>query len=365
MITIPILPVGKEVADPLNYPMELIVKPTEQCNFKCTFCSSTYISDDHFQLLDLERIYAFLLRYPNTRTIIVNGGDPLMVKPEYYWKLIAFLDEHDMPATIAFTSNLWPFYKKPEMWTELLRHPRLGVTTSFNYGETRRITETRVFTEEDFWNVSNAFLDKIGYRPDFISVITEENEDTAVDNVWLAKEMNVECKLNYGLASGDQSVPYQLSKIYETYLEVYNLGLTEWEYNTKQLVKRLSAGNTTCPQSRSCDKYIRAMNPGGDYYSCGAFADDRDVPIDYNAEIFEGKHFQPLQERGDLWSLKAECLGCPMFEICNGCRKTIKDMKEHKMVEDHCKLMKKLAPEIIRINFKDQPVEMKRQLALV
>jgi L-lysine 2,3-aminomutase len=67
--------------------MDLIIKPTEKCNFKCTFCSSTNITDDHSSLLDLKYIYRFLKRFPETNTIIVNGGDPLMVQPEYYWEL--------------------------------------------------------------------------------------------------------------------------------------------------------------------------------------------------------------------------------------------------------------------------------------
>jgi molybdenum cofactor biosynthesis enzyme MoaA len=25
--------------------MELIIKPTEKCNFKCTFCSSTHLTE--------------------------------------------------------------------------------------------------------------------------------------------------------------------------------------------------------------------------------------------------------------------------------------------------------------------------------
>jgi len=361
MKTIPIFP----KITPSNLPMELIVRITERCNFKCTFCSSTYITEDKTMELDIERVFAFLHRYPNTSTIIVNGGDPLMVKPDYYWKLIEFLDNNNMRSSISFTSNLWAFFKKPAMWADLFKHPRMGITTSFNYGDTRRITETRIFTETDFWKISDKMLDVVGYRPDFISVITQENENTAIDNVYLAKKMGVECKLNLGLASGDQSVPYQLSKIYAMYLEVYKLGLMPWEYNTKQMVRRLSEGSTTCPQSRDCDKHIRALNPGGDYYSCGAFADDFDKQIDFNREVYGGEHFLPLSTDGDLWCLKNDCLTCPMFNICNGCRKTVKDMKQHNMVEQHCKLMKTLAPDILRINFANQPEQLKKELARV
>ncbi len=72
--------------------MDLIIKPTERCNFKCTFCSSTHITEDKSLELDLEYVYTFLKRYPETKTIIVNGGDPLMMDPSYYWKIIEHLE---------------------------------------------------------------------------------------------------------------------------------------------------------------------------------------------------------------------------------------------------------------------------------
>lgn len=333
-----------------NSPMELIIKPTEVCNFACTFCSSTMISNDHYKILDIEYIFDFLRKFPLTNTLIINGGDPLMIKPKYYNDIIEFLDTHNLPATISFTSNLWAFYKNPTPWIDIFKNPRVGVITSFNFGDTRRITSDRVFTLDDFWKVSNKFTDLIGYRPDFISVITDDNEDTALDNVRLAQEMGVECKLNYGMASGDLSQSYQLSKIYKIYIDVYNAGLTDWEYNTKQLVNRLYGGSTTCPQSRNCDGGIRAINPGGDYYSCGAFGDDGDKSISFDDELSRDVIHHPLSTDLDLDALKIECYTCPMFKICNGCRKTIKDMKNENIVEVHCTLMKTLSSEIIQIN---------------
>lgn len=303
-------------------------------------------------MLDLKYVFEFLDRFPNTTTIIVNGGDPLMVKPDYYWKIIDYLDEHNMDTTISFTTNLWAFYKKPEMWEELFKHPRMGVGTSFNYGDTRRVTKDQVYTDIMFWEVSNLFLERIGYRPDFISVITEENEDTALDNVRLAKKMGVECKLNYAMASGDQSKPYMLAKIYKIYLDVYKAGLAEWEFNTKQMLKRLKDDSTLCPQTRTCDSNIRAFNPGGDYYSCGAFGDDQEYPVNFYKEMNQAEIERPLHNSIELHSLKDECYSCPMFRICNGCYKTVKDLKRHEMVEDHCSLMKTLAPEIIELNEK-------------
>jgi len=330
--------------------MELIVKPTEKCNFKCTFCSSTNLVDDKASLLDLDKIFQFLKRFPKTQTIIVNGGDPLMVTPDYYWKLIKYLDDHDLETSISFTTNLWDFYIRPDKWIELFRHPRMGIATSFHYGETRRISKDRVFKEEDFWNISNLFLEKIGYRPDFISVISDENEKDAIRNVELAKQMGVECKLNYAMASGDEKNPYLLSKIYKIYLDIIDKDLADWEFNTKQLKRRLYQGATACPQNRNCDSTIRCLQPEGDYYSCGAFGDDKEFPIDFEAEMNSDKIERPLSKNIEIASLKEECFSCPMFQICNGCKKTVKDLKKANLIENHCVGMKKLSSKIVSIN---------------
>jgi radical SAM protein with 4Fe4S-binding SPASM domain len=163
--------------------------------------------------------------------------------------------------------------------------------------------------------------------------------------------MGVECKLNYAMASGIQSKPYQLSKIYKTYVDVYKEGLWEWEYNTKQLMMRLSGRANSCPQNRNCDAGIRSLNPEGDYYSCGSIGDDREYPINFHKEVIEnGPIDLRLKREPELQSLKMECYSCNLFEICNGCRKTIKDMKVHNMVDDHCALMKTLEEDILRIN---------------
>jgi radical SAM protein with 4Fe4S-binding SPASM domain len=337
----------------------LIIKPTEKCNFKCTFCSSTQISDDVTDIVELTDIRRFLERYPETNTIIVNGGDPLMMPIEYYWDLIAILDELEMDTSISFTSNLWPFYKNPKKWAPLFNHPRMGITTSFQYGAGRLKGDYTPFTEKEFWAVSDTMLEWVGYRPDFISVIDESSRDTAIDNVRLAKKMGVECKLNYAVASGpikqtkigtmgNADSHYLLADAYEMYLEVFQLGLTEWEYNTKQMANVLGSQNVTCPLLRDCDTGIRSMQPSGDYYSCGSFGDDSEYPINFEAEM-SGDFHRPLLVP-ELESMKQACYSCPMFRICNGCKKTIRDTKKSGRVESHCFKMKQLAPALLELN---------------
>jgi radical SAM protein with 4Fe4S-binding SPASM domain len=330
--------------------MDLIVKPTELCNFKCTFCSSSKITEnDNTAQLDLLKIFRFLDRYPDTQTIIVNGGDPLMMDPKYYMDIIEFLDKNNYPASISLTTNLWPFYKKPEKWLEVFQHPRVGIATSFQYGGGRLKGDFTEFTEEDFWKCSDAVLKYCGYRPGFIAVIVEENEDTVIKTVELAKKMDVVCKVNYAMASGSQSAPYVKGKMYKHYVDIWRAGLADWEHNTQTMMKKLKGHATICPVNRDCDAGIRTLQPEGDYYSCGAFGDDMDKAIDFEREM-AGEFFTPLREDIHLNNLKESCFTCPMFQICNGCRKTVKDLKEHNLVEEHCLSMKSIAADIIEAN---------------
>ena len=330
--------------------MDLIVKPTELCNFKCTFCSSSKITEnDNTAQLDLLKIFRFLDRYPDTQTIIVNGGDPLMMDPKYYMDIIEFLDRNNYPASISLTTNLWPFYKKPEKWLEVFQHPRVGIATSFQYGGGRLKGDFTEFTEEDFWKCSDAVLKYCGYRPGFIAVIVEENEDTVIKTVELAKKMDVVCKVNYAMASGSQSAPYVKGKMYKHYVDIWKAGLADWEHNTQTMMKKLKGHATVCPVNRDCDAGIRTLQPEGDYYSCGAFGDDMDKAIDFEREM-AGEFFTPLREDIHLNNLKESCFTCPLFQICNGCRKTVKDLKEHNLVEEHCLSMKSIAADIIEAN---------------
>lgn len=321
--------------------MELIIKPTVKCDFACTFCSSPNLSKDKTDTLSLSSIKDFLLKHPDTNTIIVNGGDPLMLSPTYYFDIIELLEELGMETSLSFTTNLNNFFLFPDKWVELFKHPRVGVTTSFNYGDGRRKSKNEVYTVDDFKASSDLFLDRIGYRPDFISVITKDNIDTALDNVYLAKELDVECKLNYVLCSGKSKDTIPLYKIYSIYLDIIKLGLEKYEYNSKQLLQIMDEDHTTCPLNRNCDEHIRTLHPDGKEYWCGAFADDGLYEINETRDSEVGLDFMDR-------FIKSDCLTCEMFEICNGCYKKISDIRLGD-IEEHCVGMLSIKEEILNL----------------
>lgn len=340
--------------------MELIIKPTQRCNFKCTFCSSTEIakSNKNIDDLDHEKIIAFLKRYPETKHIIINGGDPLMMSPDYYHEILNYLDEHNMATEVSFVTNLWDYYHNPHKWSDLFKRKNVKVCTSFNLGNTRKITATKVLTKNLFLDIVNKFSKDIGYTPQFIAVITEENVNEAIDTVQVAKELGVTCSLNYAFASGREGVCFPIGKMYNIYLDIWEQGLAEYENQTRQMLKRLQGDETTsCPQNRSCDEGIRNLQPDSDsgynYGSCGSFGDDQEYGIDFEKEM-AGEFFKPLQSSFELQYQKEECLSCPNFNICNGCYKTVRDLKKSNLVEESCAEMKRFRKRAIDLGLTEK-----------
>lgn len=330
--------------------MVLIIKPTEACNFSCTFCSSSYLVDNKKSKLHLEKIYQFLERYPLTNTIFVVGGDPLMMPPSYYYRLLEHIEEKGYNTSLSLTTNLWDFYKKPQKWFDLFSHPKIEIGTSFQYGEGRQISPGVVFTEEKFREVYAKFKQ---YFPEkdlcFLAVINEENEHLAMNHVYLAKDMNIQCRLVYANMSGRSGKPYPLSKMYKIYLQIWKEGLAEYEQTSISISEKIFGLEGSCPLSRNCDHWMRSLNADGKYFSCGPLNDDLDVKneIDFESEVVKGEKFYlPLQTRTELQYLKEECITCEMFQVCNGCRKHIKDLKNSNMVEEHCSLMKSLISDL-------------------
>lgn len=328
---------------------DLIIKPTELCNFKCSFCSSNQIADKHNQILNIELIKKFLLNH-DTGTIIVNGGDPLMVSPSYYFELLDFMQKHNIKAELSFTTNLWDFWLHPAKWVSLFRHPQVAIGTSFQYGDGRYKGDGSAFTDNDFIKIFYLFKELVGYKLSFIGVITEKTEPYILKTVQLAKTLGTICKLNPAVQSGKALHYYPLYKAYEQYYKIYQTGLAKYEFNTLEIAKMLRKEHTICPYLIDCYKTIRALAPNGTYHTCGSFNDDSKINLTLYNKTYNLEQYPENEIQKDFFTLKNECLGCDYFMLCNHCKKRIRDIKCANKVEEHCKHMQRIAPLLLEMS---------------
>ena len=332
--------------------IDLIIKPTQACNFKCTFCSSNKIADSAHSILDLNVLFNFM-ENNEVKELIINGGDPLMMPPKYYYDILNFIDKKSMNTHLSFTTNLWDFYKHPSKWEDLFKKSNVGVCTSFQYGNERRIANGEVFTESMFIDIFNMFKEKIGYKLNFISVITEENEGMVLDTVKLAQKLGTECKINPAVMSGRSLSFYPLYKAYEKYLDITENGLGSYEKNCIEIKKMLKEESTICPLTRNCYENIRCLNPDNVMHSCGCFNDDHLILKESGKKTYclsgDDTIYKKEELKNDFKFLKSECLCCNMFKLCNSCYKRISDIKTSGTTDIHCKNMKALEDRIKKI----------------
>lgn len=132
--------------------MELIIKPTAVCNFKCTFCTASKLSINHTPDKVPEQLKELILKLkPND--LIFTGGEPTMCSPKYYEEILELSD-----AKVSLTSNLKNFYMHPDDWTPLSTprpayySRRMSYLLLCRYLSTMYSTTTLYFPKETLYN---------------------------------------------------------------------------------------------------------------------------------------------------------------------------------------------------------------------
>lgn len=317
--------------------MELIIKPTGKCNFNCTFCSANLLNIKHStNVSDKLKETIDILKPDN---IIFTGGDPLMVSPDYYKEILSLGDY-----SISFTTNLKDFYLNSDKWIELFKNERVGIGTSFQYGIGRKWDKNTIYTEEMFINVMNKFNNLVGYMPPFISIISEDNEDKALDHLYLAKKLGTKCKLNPLLPLGLSKTFYPLYKIIDIWFQIYDLGLEKYWDNKIQFYN----GGCNFNTNMRCESSIRTfwLNDKEEiqYGNCEDSASDgMRIPLETSKPLCTEKKLDINNV------INNRCLYCPLSRLCNSC-KTLQKM--NKMTENHCDEMLKRMSKIQNLGWK-------------
>lgn len=315
--------------------MELIIKPTGVCNFACNFCMTNKLSQSikHLEHVPNELRKQIDILKPDA--IIINGGDPLLVGKDFYYEL---LDSSD--CIIDIITNLKDFYNRPDYWLPLFKHERITVTTSFQYGSGRKWDIDTIYDEDRFLEVMNMFNEKIGYMPMFISVITSENDNKALDHLRLAKRLNTICKINPCLPLGIATEAYPKWKMVDIWLEAEKLGLSDVMNADIQFYNGGCSFNTKLLCASTIRVWWMDVNDKVHYSSCDNCSTLGDsIELDTVRPTLKQMKLDPQQ-----FINKEKCLQCKLCRFCNACKANREAAKLH---PTYCCEMKKRIDKII------------------
>lgn len=289
--------------------MFLLIKPTSKCNFNCNFCSAKNLHIKHSNKIP-EKIKE-RIKVLNPDWIVITGGDPLMVSPDYYYELLSLTT-----CEISLTTNLKGFYLNPDKWINLFKNPRISICTSFQYGTGRLWDKNTPYTEDLFKKVMLLFKEKVGYMPSFISVITRENETRALDHLYLAKELNTQCRLNGVFSFGASKEYYPRYKMVDLWLKIKELGLEKYYMENNFF----EAGTCNLNTNLLCTSTIRACwlkeDNNLEYGTCEDLLVEgySKIPLEESKPIPKSEEI-PYQ---DL--INDKCLSCELCRFCNACK---------------------------------------------
>ena len=311
--------------------MELVIRVTGKCNFDCSFCSASTLDIAHPENGVPDQIKD-VINTIKPHLIIISGGEPLLVGPEY------FLELYDIAkCKISITTNLKDFYYNPEKWRKVFTHDHIGIVTSFNYGDTRLWDSNTVYTEDRFIEIYNMYYEMTGKSLPFIAVIDESNEHLVIEHAKLAKRLNTCVRINNATKQGRQTVTYPRYKLFQKYFEIIDAGLAEYEVYCKY------QEFSKCPMNTSmiCKSCIRTCYVDSNnilhYYDCCESLGGENL-IDFKNDYRIPTAVYPSIND----HINENCACCELFAICNGCSSQKKEYPP-----EHCQEMLKLKDKFI------------------
>jgi sulfatase maturation enzyme AslB (radical SAM superfamily) len=316
--------------------MNLIIRVTGKCNFDCTFCSAGSLNIMH-PINGVPDQIKDVIETIRPSTIIISGGEPLLVGPDYYYELLEISNKYHK-CGISITSNLKEFYYHPDDWVDLFKNDQIGVVTSFNYGYSRRWDKNTVYNDKKFIEIFNLFKEKVGKTPMFIAVIDRSNEDTVLQTVKLAKELGTYVRLNNATKQGRCGSTYPRYKIFQKYIEIMEAGYEDYELYCR------GRDFISCPMNAQflCKSSIRTCyvdtNNVLHYYDCCESEVEHLLDYHNDSNRIQCSEYPSINEH-----VTKKCITCELFPLCNGCAS-----QRSQYPPEHCAEMQKLKPKLIQ-----------------
>lgn len=262
----------------------VIAKPTKDCNADCTYCASPPDREQKWSLDDFKLMFRRLAPMLSEEAVIIwHGGEPMLMGPQFYWDAYEYARSIKPKIKFSMQSNLL-LYRKKE-WKELFEQVMESrLSTSFDPDEQFRTVggSTKRYSRQFHRKIEEILND--GFRPLVIGTYTEETADLAEEmyeksKVYGDKAFDVRYNYRYpagreageGVAIEPETYGNMLIKVYNKWIrEVPGFSITPLD---QMLKKCLGISMGQCPWTRKCGGAFISIEPNGDVYNCGEFAD--------------------------------------------------------------------------------------------
>lgn len=262
----------------------VIAKPTKACNADCSYCSAPPDDESAWTIDEFKLMFDRLEdKLADNAFIIWHGGEPLLMKPEFYEQAYEYAKSKKPGIRFSVQTNILLY--KSSRWKKVFQDVFKGsVSTSFDPDEQSRTIKgnTEVYSRTFFQKLDELIGD--GFHPLIIGTYTNETIQYAHRMYDLAQKAGpnyFDIRYNYRYPAGraantDPAISPEnygdmLLTLWDRWVtDAPNFLVTPLD---QMLRKVLGENLAQCPWTRKCGGTFLSIEPNGDLYNCGEFAD--------------------------------------------------------------------------------------------
>jgi radical SAM protein with 4Fe4S-binding SPASM domain len=262
----------------------VIAKPTKACNADCSYCSSPPDDANSWTIEDFKLIFDRVSGNLSEECYwIWHGGEPMLQGADFYRQAYSYAIKTKPNIKFSMQTNILLY--KSKLWKDIFKNIFEGrVSTSFDPDvNLRTIKGDAEKYERQFKKKLSELLDD-GFEPLVISVFNQKNAEKMQEMYdWAnsSRGRTFHIRFNYQYPAGRAS---ELGDIMspETYgtqlLSIYNKWIIDRPAfdvvpMSQMMVKVIGKDVNQCPWTNSCGGKFLSIEPNGDLYNCGDFAD--------------------------------------------------------------------------------------------
>lgn len=312
----------------------VIAKPTRECNADCSYCCAPPDGAGRWSLEDFKLYFDKLLpQLDNQVEWIWHGGEAMLMGAEFFQRTQDYATKRLPGVRFGMQSNLLAY--KSSVWKVIFDQTFEGrISTSFDPGpgSHRLLKGSADRYEKRFFSALESIMED-GFTPLIIGTYSESTAEYAhsMYEFSLSQSRPVHLRFNYRYPAGrlDGGVPTIDPLTYGNMLiSLYD----RWIYDCPDFViiplyqmlqKVLDVNLSQCPWTKSCGGHFVGIEPNGDVFNCGEFADLNDpaycfgnLVTDDLDTLFASPAATAIRRR--RVSIPAECITCRHHAECEG-----------------------------------------------